>query len=253
MCKVRKKGFTLIELLVVIAIIALLLSILMPSLAKVKEYSRRLVCSAHMRQFGLASHLYSLNHNDYLQACIGSSLPKGHPNFLSEDPATMVTWDKALEPYLSTEVEDPTVDTGERDIFSCPTDRLPREPDGQGNDRRIRSYSQLFYYNVIGEYNKPGEGFYPWHNSHMISKAKKPVETLLFTEWHTFHNLRQYNNPGCIIYFLYWYSGWPLYGGSLPSPREALYHGNGNVYLFLDGHGGPLTPKVAETARYWEF
>ena len=56
---VTKKGFTLIELLVVIAIIALLMSILMPALNRVKEQARRQSCSARLRQQGIALALYS--------------------------------------------------------------------------------------------------------------------------------------------------------------------------------------------------
>lgn len=61
----RKKGFTLIELLVVIAIIALLLSILIPSLLRVKEAARCLVCQTNMKGLVTSWYLY-LNENRQL-------------------------------------------------------------------------------------------------------------------------------------------------------------------------------------------
>ena len=60
----RNKGFTLIELLVVIAIIAVLMGILMPALAKVKEQARDQVCRAHLKNVGLGITMY-LQDNDY--------------------------------------------------------------------------------------------------------------------------------------------------------------------------------------------
>ena len=60
-----KKGFTLIELLVVIAIIALLLSILMPALQKVKESGRRIVCMNQCKTFGLANSMYADENKGY--------------------------------------------------------------------------------------------------------------------------------------------------------------------------------------------
>jgi prepilin-type N-terminal cleavage/methylation domain-containing protein len=57
--RTKLKGFTLIELLVVISIIALLLSILLPSLAKVKSLGKRIVCSSNMKQMTMAQFLYT--------------------------------------------------------------------------------------------------------------------------------------------------------------------------------------------------
>jgi len=57
--KKTKKGFTLIELLVVVAIIALLISILLPSLSRARELAKRLVCAANIKGIGTAEKIYA--------------------------------------------------------------------------------------------------------------------------------------------------------------------------------------------------
>jgi prepilin-type N-terminal cleavage/methylation domain-containing protein/prepilin-type processing-associated H-X9-DG protein len=59
----KRKGFTLIELLVVIAIIAILMSILMPALSRVRKQARTAACLAQLRQWGLAFSMYCQENN----------------------------------------------------------------------------------------------------------------------------------------------------------------------------------------------
>lgn len=61
----RRRGFTLIELLVVVAIIALLISILLPSLTKAREVARMVKCQAIQKQMGTAHHIYANDNDDW--------------------------------------------------------------------------------------------------------------------------------------------------------------------------------------------
>jgi len=55
----RKTGFTLIELLVVIAIIAVLMSILMPALQRVRHQAKVVMCGSRLHQWGLFFIMYT--------------------------------------------------------------------------------------------------------------------------------------------------------------------------------------------------
>lgn len=70
----KKKGFTLVELLVVIAIIALLMSILMPALARVRKQAKVVMCQTNLKQWGACFSVYT-NTNDgcFMEGFIGGS------------------------------------------------------------------------------------------------------------------------------------------------------------------------------------
>jgi prepilin-type N-terminal cleavage/methylation domain-containing protein len=85
----KKNAFTLIELLMVIAIIALLIAILVPTLQRVRNQTRAVICQSNLRQWGTVLALYAdenegrlpiLSSGTVLWFFRGSWLPEGDPN-----------------------------------------------------------------------------------------------------------------------------------------------------------------------------
>jgi prepilin-type N-terminal cleavage/methylation domain-containing protein len=73
----RKKGFTLVELLVVIAIIALLMGILMPALARVRQLAFRMTCGTNLAGIGKAMLIYANDYEDELPRAGGRNTTWG--------------------------------------------------------------------------------------------------------------------------------------------------------------------------------
>jgi len=86
----KTKGFTLVELLVVIAIIALLMSILMPALARVRKQAKAVICMSNLKQWGIVFSMYTSDYEGYFHKgwCMGGSGPVRH-------------WMTVLRPYYS--------------------------------------------------------------------------------------------------------------------------------------------------------
>jgi prepilin-type N-terminal cleavage/methylation domain-containing protein/prepilin-type processing-associated H-X9-DG protein len=82
--QLNKSAFTLIELLVVIAIIALLLSVIVPSLRKAKEYAQSIVCQNHLRTLTLANQVYATRWNNWYVPVIDTTMTtRGEPTWNS--------------------------------------------------------------------------------------------------------------------------------------------------------------------------
>ncbi|MCH7918404.1 MAG: type II secretion system protein, partial [Planctomycetes bacterium] len=69
--------FTLIELLVVIAIIAVLMSVLMPSLQRVKNQAKGVMCQTHLREWGLVWSMYVDDNLDKFPEYLGGNWMNG--------------------------------------------------------------------------------------------------------------------------------------------------------------------------------
>lgn len=127
-----KKAFTLIELLVVIAIIAILASLLMPSLTNAMKAAQQVACVNNFKQVGLGFNLFASDENGYL------------PYARSNDSPT--TWDFALRTYLgASELTrsswDQMFTEEERiSILKCPGSEKPDVQNFNGVDRAVGSY-----------------------------------------------------------------------------------------------------------------
>lgn len=119
-----QRGFTLIELLVVISIIALLISILLPTLQSVRETARSLQCATHLRSLGLGLLLYAEDYKDTLPPGFGYRWNgSGYGPWTAPNATTYINWPRAITGYVgfpdNTNLWSVTpIPTG---VFECPT------------------------------------------------------------------------------------------------------------------------------------
>ena len=141
----KKKGFTLIELLVVVAIIALLISILLPSLSRARELAKRAVCSSNQRGIGQGMHIYANDneewfpHHYYLPTYVTTVLPPSHGIKWIE---TMGTGNGSL-------------------LISKPTGPDIADPSGADISSDASSPSRSLFLLVIGGQSTPGSFICP--------------------------------------------------------------------------------------------
>jgi prepilin-type N-terminal cleavage/methylation domain-containing protein/prepilin-type processing-associated H-X9-DG protein len=102
------RAFTLVELLVVIGIIAILISVILPALGKVREQSRRTKCLANLHTLGQAIYMYANTNR--------GRLPNGNPVGTTSDyDGTKAVMIELSRSYLS----------GGAAVFHCPSDPDP--------------------------------------------------------------------------------------------------------------------------------
>ena len=150
------QGFTLLELLTVLAVITILAALLFTAVTRARQKVNEAVCLNNLRQWGQATHLYAIDHDDWLPrdgSPNGTSLKSGWyidlPIMLNIPNYHQMPWRTNASALLP------------RSIWICPA------------NRKRSSGNHLFHYCLNAHVNGSGTG-----NQIQLSSIPSPATTI---------------------------------------------------------------------------
>ena len=246
-------GFTLIEVLVVVAIIALLVSILLPSLSQAREQAKRASCLSNLKTLGMAVSAYILNEKErfcWLQKTWFYGGRRGNGE------VTWGGWDIPAErrPLNKYVYQGKMRNSMSLEAYRCPSDfgvRLNNEPDSTatespGYDVLGTSYQSNHNWESYADsstYMGPGgEGYTGAPLDQRIAYLEDNIVRIMLKKAPT-RFIVLYEDP----------ADWALNTADkfIPNYKVTSWHKKPNYHcmLFLDGHAQYLLVDFTKNSR----
>lgn len=235
--KKQRAGFTLVELLVVISIIALLISILLPSLRKARDQAKDTLCKANLHQLGISIQYYVQDSGDRLPWIPGvpSSVPEIHNAPYKQYRQILLLW-----PYLK-----------DLKIYQCPKAKSSNAIGGRPGPRTV----------TAPEFVEQQDRATPTMTQYFAVKSDPLVRDFVQRRDFSFVSIQEFTDSSTRllkgVFTEYWFNDWnagaigiPSISGNLmnkiPFPELAVMfsdalperprHNGGHHALFLDTH-----------------
>lgn len=227
----KKNAFTLVELLVVIAIIALLMSILMPALARVRKQAKTVLCLSNLKQLGTCYDMYTADNNGYFQ--------QGYMGLKDCDGSNW--WVYAIKPYYV----DP-------DVCLCPV------------------AARIAYDADPGYYGEVGSTFYAWSSQGWLGAPGEVHGSYAINGWvennqcegaSEITKRRRWRHvdvrgPGNVPLLLdgQWIDGWPEENDAPPEFFDQDYRVNASSHIdrfMINRHDGGVQGLFLDYSVRW--